>query len=212
MSVSDASVYASCRGGGIIHVGASIGQESAEYAAYNLDVIWFEPQPEAFSNLQSTISHRPKQKAYNYAVLDEDDKEYPFHVVDFRDSSSLLELGSMFNEVFKQKEVGIIQVRGITLNTFFKRYNIDPSGYQILHIDTQGVELPVLKGATEILSHIKFIDVEIADFEVYKGCSKLSDFGLFLTGYGFKERKKEVLNTKHPSAAYGNIFQVMYER
>lgn len=189
----DPSIYEISRGKGIIHVGASTGQEKNDYIKYNLDVIWFEPQPGQFKTLQASIARLPKQQAYQYAVLDEDDGEYPFYVLDYQDSSSLLEPAPFFYDLFHQKVVNTIRVMGISLDTFFKRSDIDPSKFQILHVDTQGAELPVFKGATGILPFIKFIEVEIADFEVYKNCSRLTELESFLAKYGFKERKRLTL-------------------
>ena len=40
---------------GIIHVGANVGQEKEEYDNNSLEVLWIEPIPEIFDQLQINI-------------------------------------------------------------------------------------------------------------------------------------------------------------
>jgi len=100
-----------------------------------------------------------------------------------------------------------IFVQGITLNTFFKRNDIDAARYQALVLDTQGTELKVLYGATDLLPHIKFIEVEVADFEAYKGCARLEEMQTFMVEHEFAEKFRVTYPTdKH----IGNYYEIVY--
>lgn len=76
-------------------------------------------------------------------------------------------------------------------------------------MDTQGSELLVLKGATDILSRFKFIKTEAADFEVYKGCCRLVDLDNFLNAHQFRRIRKKAFAHK---PGVGSCFDVLYAR
>lgn len=64
--------------------------------------------------------------------------------------------------------------------------DFDNNLYDHLHIDTQGYEMEVLKGAEESLDYINTIQVEVYKEELYKGCAKMWDVLKFLEDKGFK--------------------------
>ena len=57
--------------------------------------------------------------------------------------------------------------------------------YDFLHIDTQGYELEVLKGAVESLKFINEIECEVNYAELYEGCPMESEITDFLREQGF---------------------------
>jgi hypothetical protein len=61
---------------GVIHVGANTGQERAKYARFHLDLVWIEPIPAVFEQLRFNLAGFPKQRAYQYLLTDEDEREY----------------------------------------------------------------------------------------------------------------------------------------
>jgi hypothetical protein len=65
---------------GVIYVGANLGQERELLEAHALSVIWIEPVPEIFAELEKNIKNFPRQQAYRYLITDKDDKLYTFHV------------------------------------------------------------------------------------------------------------------------------------
>ena len=132
---------------GVIHVGAGTGGERFDYAKRGLDVLWFEPIPSVFKELQRNIADLPKQKAYQFLILDEDDKTYPFHVSTHGGgASSILDFSGHRDKFPSISYVDEVQVSSLTLNTFFKRHSLDPSKYQFLSLDMQGTELRGLRG------------------------------------------------------------------
>ena len=74
----------------------------------------------------------------------------------------------------------------MTLDTFFERENIDPTGYDFWNFDIQGAELLALKGALQSLRYAKVLYLEVNERELYKNCALISDIDEFLLQYNFK--------------------------
>src|SRR5881409_1335076 len=146
---------------GIIHVGANLGQEREIYAKHDLNVFWIEPIPEIFERLKMAISQYAKQTAICRLITDVDDKECVFHISNYDGaSSSILEFADhkeLWPDVSYERAV---QLKGTTLPSVIKQQSIDLSRYDSLVMDTQGSELLILKGATNILPNFKFIKFE----------------------------------------------------
>ena len=53
---------------GLVHVGANTGQERDLYESYGLEVIWIEPIPDVFAELQENIKGHPRQSAYQELI------------------------------------------------------------------------------------------------------------------------------------------------
>mgnify|MGYP001226369752 CR=1 FL=1 len=195
---------------GIIHVGANVGQEKEEYNNNSLEVLWIEPIPEIFDQLQINIKDYPKQKALKYLLLDEDNKKLPFNIANNKgESSSIFDFGlhaKFWPDVGYYKT---IDLKTSTLTTIINNEKIDLKKFQALRIDTQGSELLVLQGASEILRNFNYIITEAADFESYVGGCKIDDLSNFLKKFGFKQIIKTKF-AKHPEV--GIYYDVIYER
>jgi len=195
---------------GVVHVGANTGQEIKTYEKHGLSVIWIEPIPDIFEKLQSNLVGVPGQIALQDLVTDSDNAEYHFHVASNNGaSSSILELNlhqDIWPDISYEKT---IKLHSKTLSSLLKDNNVVLSNYDMLIIDTQGSELLVLKGAIPILHHFKYIQTEVADFEVYKDCCQLKDLQLFLGQYGYREASRRKFAT-HPNG--GSCYDVVYKR
>ena len=55
--------------------------------------------------------------------------------------------------------------------------------FNFLHIDVQGYELEVLKGAVKCLENVYYIVVEINRSELYEFCPMISDIDRFLDNF-----------------------------
>jgi len=62
----------------------------------------------------------------------------------------------------------------------------DRSLYDHLHVDTQGYELEVFRGAERSLGYIDTITTEVYRKELYKGCPMIDEVVSFLGDQGFK--------------------------
>lgn len=174
---------------GVIHIGANLGQERDVYKNSDATVIWFEPNPEIFAQLQTNIAPYSKQKAYQYLISNQDGATYPFHIsCNEGQSSSIFELAKhkeVWPNVFYNQS---IEVKGITLDSFMKQENLNPADFQILMVDTQGADLLVLEGAKNTLRYMKYVEVEVSSMELYKGGCVDKEVGDFLNAQGFVEK------------------------
>ncbi len=196
---------------GVIHIGANEGQERDLYAACGLDVVWIEPIPDVFQVLAPehlTISEAAE--LLNYMVMDEDGKEYDFHVAsNFGASSSILELSQakvMWPEV---SYTSTLTLPGFTLRTVLATEHINAKLFDALVLDTQGSEYRILSGSAELLSNFKFVKVEVADFEAYKGCCQIGELSSFMLSNGFREHLR--IPFRHVPDV-GTYFDVLYKR
>ena len=175
---------------GVIHVGASFGQECKLYDHYNQNVIWIEPIPDVFFELKKNVKKFNKQNCYNYLVTDIDDKEYDFKITNNSLSSSIFSLEE-HKKMWPEVEFShSISLRSITLNNLISKENIDLNNYDTLIIDTQGSELLVLKGLGENIKNFKYIKVEACNFKSYDGGCTDEEILSYMTNHNFKEKKR----------------------
>ncbi len=193
---------------GVIHIGASTGQERDIYQKYDLDVVWIEPIPDVFKKLQKNIKNYSQQKAFQYLITDKDGAEYQFNISTNKGmSSSIYDLKhhkDIWPEITYKQAVSL---KSITLPTMLIKEQIDISKYDALIVDTQGSELLVLRGATQVLTSFKFIKTEVPDFEAYAGCCQLPELTGFLNSFGFKENSR--YRFAH-TAGIGSYYDIIY--
>jgi len=202
------SYLRSCKG--VIHVGANSGQERDLYESYRLSVVWIEPIPEVYAQLLDHVSGFDRQTAINHLVTDRDDKHCVLHVANNNGaSSSILDLHhhrDIWPEVEYTRD---IRLKTITLPTAMKQYAINPGAYDALVLDTQGSELLVLKGAASLLSGIRYIKTEAADFESYKGCATVADLVGYLSPFGFRLVRRDKFAQR---TAGGSYFDLLFKQ
>lgn len=198
---------------GVIHIGANKGNERHIYNQYNLNVLWFEPIPNVFSILQrKTRFYKDKQKCIQALLTDEDNKEYDFKISSNSGlSSSIFDL-NLHKQIWKKVSMtNSIKIKSTTLDSVFKNDPIlDANLYDSMIIDTQGSELLVLKGAKDIIPQMKYIMVEIADFDAYAGCCKLPEMEEFMKNNGFCESERIVQTLKETNGV-GSYFDMVYK-
>jgi FkbM family methyltransferase len=169
---------------GIIHVGASGGQEAELYAKFDQPVLWIEPLPSAFDVLKRTVAAYPRQRAVHRLIADSDGAQHILHVASNHGMSSSILAPERHREMWPEVNFDTtLQMRSVTLDSL-----VDEVGcsYEALVVDTQGAELLVLKGAQRMLRRIKYVKAEAADFESYAGCAKVEELEAFLSERGFK--------------------------
>ncbi|MCP9785019.1 FkbM family methyltransferase [Cyanobium sp. N5-Cardenillas] len=195
---------------GVVHVGANLGQERELYSTHGLRVVWVEPIPEVFTQLNYNICGFKSQRAFQALVTDVDDKQYEFHVANNDGaSSSILEL-KQHRDIWPGVHYSTTLIlKSITLASLFLREHLDASQYQALIMDTQGSELLVLRGSLPILNSFKYIKTEVPDFESYEGCCQLSGINEFMIEHGYKEFSRVKFASR---AEGGNYFDVVYKR
>jgi FkbM family methyltransferase len=195
---------------GVIHVGAHKGQERHLYAEHDLDVVWIEPIPDVYAVLCSNLADHPRQRALQALVTDEDDRDVTLHVSsNDGGSSSILEL-NLHQDIWPDiTYVGELELRSVTLPTLLERQGVGLDSYDALVLDTQGSELLVLRGAQHLLPSFRYVKVEAADFEAYRGCCQLVDIERFMRRHGFRRHSRAAFATQE---GVGTFFDVVYER
>ena len=193
---------------GVIHIGASSGQERLLYDELDLDVIWIEANPEIAITLQNNIKEYPKQIGYQGLITNEVGKQYDFKLTNHLSSSSIFDL-ALHLEVYPHvQHSDTITLTSNTLTQFIDDQQIDISKYKVLLLDLEGSELLALKGAERILSNFNAIITEVSDFECYKDCYTSKDLKFYLHSMGFLEDSR-ILQHSHP---IGNCYDILYKR
>jgi FkbM family methyltransferase len=195
---------------GLIHVGANTGQERQLYSKYKLSVIWVEPIPEIFAELENNLIGISKQVAIKGLVTDRDNEEYTFKVASNHGASSSIFDFDLHKDIWPNITFEkTISLYSKTLPTLLIENNIEIGNYDMLVIDTQGSELLVLKGAVSILQNFKYIQTEVPDFEAYKGCCQLEEVQFFFKEQNYEEvfRKKFA---KHPDS--GTYYDIIFKK
>ncbi len=181
---------------GIIHIGASDGQEKKFYRSIKAkNVLWIEADPETYKKLVENVTPSgvtkilnnltyPSTITENFAVSDQNGTA-DFFITSNKYSSSLLELNlheSVYPDIYAD---GKITVNTKRLDTYFEESKNDPSKYNVIMIDVQGAELLALKGATNTLKNIDVIVSEISPDEMYKGSVPVYELDKFLLEHDF---------------------------
>lgn len=190
----------------IFEIGACEGEDSIKYAKLfpKGNVYSFEPLPNNVMLIKQNLS---KHEISNVKVVDValSDKKgtAKFHVSqgkptgvgevnwDFGNKSSSLlkpekhlELTNFIS--FDQK----ISVVTDTIQSFCTDNNI--SRIDFIHMDAQGAELLILKGAKGFINNIKAIWLEVAEVELYKNQPLVGDIYKFMLDNNFVLIKNEI--------------------
>ena len=169
---------------GVLHIGAHECEEMPFYKMLGLndkDVIWID----AISEKVEQAKNKGVPNIYNAVVTDTDDVKIDFNISSNNESSSVLEFGTHSVEHPHIFFTSKIEMKSITVDTFFKRNNIDGSKCNFWNFDIQGAELMALKGATNSIKHAKVLYLEINEKELYKGCALVGEIDEFLKEYNF---------------------------
>jgi FkbM family methyltransferase len=173
---------------GILHVGASIGQEAEQYKALGVkNVIWVEAIPNIYEDLKKNIAAYPGNKAIHECVSDTTGEEVDFNVSDNEaQSSSMLQLG-VHEEIHPEVHyVSSFKTTTKRIDDIVREYDIDMSAINMLNFDIQGAELQALKGMGDLIGSINYIYLEVNKRETYKGCALIDEVDSFLVEKGFK--------------------------
>jgi len=170
---------------GSFHIGAHECEEIHFYNKLGLkleDVVWID----AITSKVNEATKRGIPNVYNAVITDKDDEEIIFNISNNGQSSSVLEFGTHSQEHPWVVYVDKINLKSITIDTFFERNNIDASKYNFWNFDIQGAELMALKGAIQSIKYAKAIYLEVNEKELYKNCGLITEIDTFLLQYNFK--------------------------
>jgi FkbM family methyltransferase len=192
----------------IVHVGANAGQEISKYAEFDLGVLWIEPIPHVFHQLQNNIKQYPKQKAYQALVTDVAQQPFTLNIsTNAGLSSSIFDLAE-HKEIWPEVDY-VDQIRLVS-QTLGDILASDPVSYDGLVMDTQGAELLVLKGATAEIRKFKYIKAEAANFEMYKGGTTDRELIDYLEARDFYLLRRDVFARKQNGR--GECLDLLFQR
>lgn len=187
---------------GILHVGASLGQEAQRYADLGIErMIFIEAIPDVFLKLKENISKFPQATALNVCVSDIDGQVVKFNIANNDgQSSSFLEFGTHIEKHPTVKFIDHIELQTVRLDSLLK--DIDLIGIDFLVMDLQGAELLALKGMGDLLNKFKYAYLEVNSQELYKNCALIEDIDFYLSSFGFERKETKMLGFGWGDALY----------
>ncbi len=170
---------------GCFHIGAHDCEEMEFYNKLGIkkeDVVWIDTIPlKIIEAMQKGIPN-----VYSAVITDKDDDDIVFNISNNVQSSSVLDFKTHSQEHPNVFYIDKINLKSITIDTFFERNNIDASKFNFWNIDIQGAELMSLKGATKSIQYAKALYLEVNEKELYENCGLINDIDTFLSQYNFK--------------------------
>lgn len=171
----------------VFDVGANVGQYAMGLRRWGFAgrIISFEPQSQAFVQLQAHARADGNWKAVNIALGDREDT---LNLRVSRNSFSSSLLSALPGEL--QKEAGIEPVASelvpvMTLDSYCETERLDNENI-FLKLDVQGYELAVLRGAELLLQRCKGVQLEMALAPTYEGQPLIDGTISALYSHGFR--------------------------
>lgn len=166
---------------GVVHVGAHIGEEAADYKRHSWSpVIWVEAQPSLVAQLRSKLDPETNE-VIEAAVWNESGVDLELHIASNSQSTSLLDFGS-HQELYPHIIfTDVIKVKTKRLEDLLTSRECP----NFINLDLQGVELQALEGLGKLIEVFDYVYTEVNKIEVYKNCTRVSELDKFLGSLGF---------------------------
>lgn len=173
---------------GVLHLGASEGQEMATYRQLGMSpVVFVEAIPAVFEKLKEKMAYYPEAICINECIGDEDGKTVFFNVSNNQaESSSYLELDHHKIIHPEVHYVEVLEMKTKTVATIVKENRMDIVKFEFLNADLQGVELLALKGMGMLLPNFKWLYLEVNKRQVYRGCAEVHEIDEYVRQFGFE--------------------------
>lgn len=188
---------------GAFHIGAHDCEELQLYnnlGLKNEDIVWID----AIHSKVLEAKNRDIPNVYHALISDKDDQDTDFNISNNVQSSSILEFKTHLEEHPGVGYVDKINMKSITVDSFFERNELDASKYNFWNFDIQGVELMALTGSTKSIKYVKAMYLEVNEKELYKNCALINDIDNFLAEYNFKR-----VITKMTECGWGDALYIL---
>jgi len=187
----------------LFDVGANIGQTIASFLEMFPDsqIHSFEPSPAPFETLRNAYGQEARVHLENLALGDQEGA-LPFHVTnDYSVNDSLLE--PVWDAGAK-----VVSVQVSTLDRYCQQHQVESIDH--LKIDTQGFDLQVLRGASQILKEkrIHSLSVELTFSPMYKNQPSYIEVLSFLEKSGYQLLGFYEQTYRHNQLVYANALFV----
>ncbi len=178
---------------GTIHIGANVGDEIPAYRAHGLEwAIMVEPLDAPFAELQRRLAGDPRYLPVQALCAGQVGRDCEFHVAsNGGQSSSMLRPQRHMTEHPEVLFSHVIRMISTTVDTILadlaaRDPAFTPECVDILYMDVQGAELEVLKGATGLLQHAKYVFCEVSYGGLYENDATIEGLQGFLRAFGFR--------------------------
>lgn len=167
---------------GVLHCGAHLAEEASDYDqafVSDVPVWWVEANPDVFGKIDAVLAEYPGQVLVPALLGEHDGEVKTFHVTNYDGmSSSVLEFGT--HPDFSPDTVFVKELELTTskIDTLVETREIHD--VNMLVMDLQGYEGPVLRGAAKLLPSIDFVMSEVNKAQVYKGATQVEELDRLL--------------------------------
>lgn len=176
--------------GRVIHVGASSGQEVAEYAAGGLTAgLFVEPLDDAYAALEREVADHPGFVAVQAVCAARDGEPVTLHPASNEgQSSSILQPAGHLAAHPAVTFSAPVELRARRVDSIASEHGFLAAGREplLLTVDVQGAELRVLEGATTTLGEARAAWIEVSHVELYEGNARFRDVIDFMGTHGLE--------------------------
>lgn len=173
----------------ILDIGANVGQFHLLCKKYFPDSYVFSI--EASNDCESYLKNITDQ--YYIGLLAKDNSNYKFYSIKDNPINTGNSIYKELTEHYSDSNLDIINKKGITLDSLFE----NDSEFDLIKIDTQGSELDILLGGSQLCSKAKGILLEVSLTQYNENSPLYNEVIEFMDNFGFK--KVEILDeTIHP--------------
>jgi len=174
----------------VIDIGANAGQYASllRRGGYSGRIQSYEPLPDAFAQLNRLAESDSCWEAINKAVGAQNEP-LTMHVAANSVSSSILPIADVHRQAAPSSAtVGEISVECTRLDAI-----LSPLSGEVVMVkaDTQGLELPILRSAGELLGNVCLIELEMSMVELYSGQALFREVDEFLLRRRFELKSVE---------------------
>ena len=171
----------------VLDVGANDGGYGRQIrsSGYQGDILSFEPLSNAHAALLRATSDDARWQVAPRMALGEADGEITINIAGNSTSSSILPMGKVHADAaptsryLGQEAVDLRRLGSLDLPMLNSAKSI------LLKIDTQGYEMAVLRGAGDLLAHIRGVQVELSVVALYEGQPVFDEVTAYLQAQDF---------------------------
>ena len=193
-AVGESTLYTFTNAGlpvrGVVHVGANVGQEMGWYLANRLlPILCFEPVPLAYDDLVATWGGYSDDVEFVNCALGEEDGTLTLQVPVDLDTQRVSRYNPLHLAGHEWTDIPMgksIEVPVYRFDSWVRKQDLYLPPYNALSIDTQGMEMEVLRGFGDLLDGFDYLCVEMSAKPVYDGEVPAGEVIAWLEERGFK--------------------------
>jgi FkbM family methyltransferase len=187
----------------ILHIGAHWGQEAPFYNARGIErVVFVEAIPSIFERLQKNVARFPGFQAVQAVCSDSTGADVEFNVSsNDGGSSSMLALGNHANLYPDISYVETLRLKTITADELVEK-EAPGEEFELLVLDTQGAEMQVLRGATNVLRKATALWIEVSEEPLYEGGCTFDEVTAYVRQFDFRLRNVQINSQGWGDALY----------